>query len=283
MKENKKATAGELTHTGLDKLGRYKWTIVNKPGHFISIPKGDLKIDHSYQRDKINQVRVNEFSSAWDWVKMGVLSVSLRDGQWYVMDGQHRKLAADKRSDISELPCMVFDIEDQKTEAAMFVGLNSNKTAVSGVDRFKALLVAQVDSAVGLNKLLQSTGHKVGASASASVVSCIMCIWKCYERDKERMESLWPLIADVSNGHTVTDCLVRGIWGCEKKANEIGYSLTKNPYQSHLVQAGSAVLSAEIRREIAIVGCGGERVECTAVAKWLNRQRIGRAYQFPMA
>jgi len=39
--------------------------------------------------------------------------VALRDdNKWFVVDGQHRKLAADQRSDIRELPCLVFETNE---------------------------------------------------------------------------------------------------------------------------------------------------------------------------
>jgi hypothetical protein len=75
--------------------------------------------------------------------------------------------------------------------------------------------------------------------------------------------------------------LVRGIWGCEIKAKEKEITLTLPPIRTALMQAGGAMLSAEIRREVGIAGKGGERIETAAVLKWINRQRLGAKYKLP--
>jgi len=113
MKVNEEKTA--QSH---DKTARYAWTIKNAPGEFLMIPKSELEVDHAYQRDRINQRRVEELARAWDWIACGCLVVALRDdNKWFVVDGQHRKLAADQRSDIRELPCLVFETAGRREEA----------------------------------------------------------------------------------------------------------------------------------------------------------------------
>src|ERR1039458_1218404 len=90
----------EQTQSVVDKAPRYAWTIKNAPGEFHMLPKGELEVDPGYQRNKINLGRVVELSRAWDWIACGCLVVALReDNKWFVVDGQHRKLAADERSD----------------------------------------------------------------------------------------------------------------------------------------------------------------------------------------
>ena len=272
-------TRGSVVSGGIDKVQRYNWAALKQPGEFAMIAKEELNVDHSYQRDAINEIRINEMASNWDWVMCGALSVSEREGKWYVMDGQHRKLAADKRSDIHDLPCMVFPLESRQREAGAFVGLNSQKTAVGGVDRFKAMIVAGDKTAIGLESVLKSTGHKAAKSGSSKNVSCVMCLWKLFRRDEVTFKSLWPLLADMNPANPVVDVLVRGVWGAEMKAKEKELSLTEQPYRSALLQVGGAVLSAEIRREVGIVGKGGERIETAAILKWINRQRLGSKYK----
>ena len=93
----------EKTAYGQDKVARYNLTVRNAPGEFLMIPKTELEVDSAYQRNKINQRRVDTLTRTWDWIACGCLVVALRDdNQWFVMDGQHRKLAADQRSDIQE-------------------------------------------------------------------------------------------------------------------------------------------------------------------------------------
>ena len=126
-----------IKKTKMDNIRKYGWKVIDKPGEFYLIPKKDLFVDQEYQRMKINEQRINKFASNWSWIKCGVLTIAIRNDQWYVVDGQHRKLAADKRSDIKHLPCMVFELNDISEEAEAFVSINSSKTNVSGYDNRK--------------------------------------------------------------------------------------------------------------------------------------------------
>lgn len=268
-----------LQHGHLPKVERYKWNTLDEPGEFCWIEKGELKIDHDYQRDKLNENRINQMAANWSWVLCGALSIAERNEEWWVVDGQHRKRAADKRHDITKLPCLVFPSTSQPIEAAQFVALNSQKTAVASVDRFKAMIVAGDECACGVKELLESTGHRVGLQSSVKVIACVMCVWKLYKQDAALLRSLWPLIADVHASYHITDTVIRALWGTELKARSKGLSLREPPFRSSLIQAGGAVLHAEIRREIQITGKSGERIETAAVIKWLNRQRLGTKYK----
>mgnify|MGYP002682237103 CR=1 FL=1 len=116
-------TIAEQTPQGAGGVStRYPWAIKNKPGDFLMVPTKELEVDHAYQRDQINERRVQELSRAWDWVACGCLVVALReDNRWFIVDGQHRKLAAELRGDIPELPCLVFETTGRREEALGFL------------------------------------------------------------------------------------------------------------------------------------------------------------------
>lgn len=281
MRVIKTEMSGDKT-SKVDKVERYAWKKPGKQGEFMWLNKVELFIDHSYQRDKIHNERILKMAAAWDWVMCGAISVAMRENDWYVMDGQHRVLAALKRSDIDQLPCMVFQLESQQHEALAFVGLNSQKTAVSGVDRFKAMVVAQDPIALGIRDMLAATGHKVHSSKASKNVACIMLIWNLYKRNSDVMKHIWPLISDASIGAPPVDSFVRALYGAELKAHQKGFSLIDIPVRTAIIMASAAGINAEIRRECAIAGKGGERVEASAFIKWLNRQRLGSKYKIEM-
>src|SRR5689334_6103185 len=82
-----------------------KLTTRDRPGEFAMIDKTKLNVDLSYQR-KTTKSRVDKIREEWSWIAFGAVSVALRgDGEWFVMDGQHRVLAAMMRDDIKEVPC----------------------------------------------------------------------------------------------------------------------------------------------------------------------------------
>ena len=273
MKNN--STTLEQSQSGLDKGPRYNWIIRNAPGEFLMIPKADLEVDHGYQRNKVSQRRVDELCRTWDWIACGCLVVSLRDdNKWYVLDGQHRKLAADQRSDIHELPCLVFETSGRREEAIGFLSINQGRVGVAGLDRYKAQLLSGDNTAQALDALLHRTGHKFGHTAAGKTVSCVMCLYALMQEDPGRLTRLWPLIADLHPDCAMTDCVIKGLWAVDKWLEPSGRSITESPYREKLLALGGIGLNAEIRREMAIVGFGGVRVNGCAVAKYINKLRI---------
>ena len=227
-------------------------------------------------------MRINEFASAWSWIRCGALSIAKREGKFYVMDGQHRLLAAMKRADIDLLPCIIFDAESLEVEADSFVALNSNKTAVAGVDRFKAMVVAGDQVALAVRNMLQATGHSVGPTSSSKTVSCILTIWKVYSRDPATMEALWPLIADVAPGQAITDSLVRSMFGVERLVQRKQKTIADHPYRGKLIEFGALGIVNACRQEKQIIGKGGERIETGALVKLLNKSRLGAGNKIEM-
>lgn len=96
----------ELTPLGLDKVQRYGWTMQDKQGEQRQINKNLLLVNDDYQRTA-SASKILEIASEWSWIGCGVIIVAKRDGSYWVIDGQHRVLAAKRRSDIKEMPCLV--------------------------------------------------------------------------------------------------------------------------------------------------------------------------------
>jgi len=263
----------EQTAQGLDKVTRYNWTVRNAPGEFLMIPKGELEVDPAYQRNRINQRRVDTLSRAWDWIACGCLVVALRDdNKWFVMDGQHRKLAADQRSDIHELPCLVFETASRREEALGFLAINQGRVVVGSLDRYRAQLLSGDKTASAVEALLRSTGHRTGDKPSARTVSCVQCLYNLAAEDRARFERLWPLLAELHADGPMTDLVIKALWTVDKWLGE--RSVTVAPYREKLLVLGGKGLHYEIRREMALIGQGGGRVGACAIAKYLNKQRM---------
>ena len=263
----------EKTAQGLDKVARYNWSIKNAPGEFLMIPKTELEVDPAYQRNRINQRRVDILTRTWDWIACGCLVVALRDdNKWFVMDGQHRKLAADQRSDICELPCLVFETTSRREEAVSFLAINQGRVGVGSLDRYRAQLLSGDKTAFAVESMLKSTGHRAGDKASARTVSCVQCLYTLASEDLARFERLWPLLAELHPVGPMTDAVIRGLWTVDKWLGE--RSVTEPPYREKLLLIGGTGLHSEIRREVAVIGQGGSRVCACAIAKYLNKQRM---------
>jgi hypothetical protein len=94
-------------HQGTDKVARYGWTVTDEPGVLRMLHKDHLLVPAEYQRDA-NEDKVRKIASEWSWLSFGAVIVGHRGGKYYTIDGQHRVLAAKRRSDVGEVPCVVF-------------------------------------------------------------------------------------------------------------------------------------------------------------------------------
>ena len=237
------------------------------------IPKAELEVDHAYQRSRINQRRIDALCRSWDWIACGCLVVALReDNKWFVMDGQHRKLAADMRSDIKELPCLVFETSGRREEAIGFLAINQGRIGVNSIDRYRAQLLSGDPTAFAVEAQLKRTGHKVGSSATPRTVGCVHCLYTLCAEDPERFERLWPLMAELFADAPMTDLVIKGLWLVDKWLGN--RSVTEPPYREKLLALGGVGLHHEIRREMALIGRGSPRIFACAIAKYLNKQRM---------
>lgn len=156
----------EVTPKGVDKVSRYGWTVKDNQGEFKRLPKWVLKINNeTYQRDAIKG-KVLELASNWSWIACGAITVAHRDGEYWVVDGQHRKLAADRRSDIKELPCLVFEVESVKGEAQAFLDTNGNRKPVTSYAKFRAKLAMGDTNAELVAAVIRDAGLHICSSGS---------------------------------------------------------------------------------------------------------------------
>jgi hypothetical protein len=104
-----------------------------------------LRVDDSYQRSiegGASQKLIVKIAENWDWRLCLPLLVSRRNGELYVIDGQHRLEAARIRGDIAHMPVVVFDFDDPKAEAELFIAANRARRPMQALDDFHAAVVA---------------------------------------------------------------------------------------------------------------------------------------------
>lgn len=146
---------------------------IGEPPSIQLVPPARLKIDESYQRTiagKDSQAAIARYAHAWDWRLCVPLLVSQRDDGLYVIDGQHRLEAAQRRGDIPYLPCCVSQYGSAADEAATFVAANRKRRAVSRVDTFRAALLAGDPVATAIAAELPKGSFSIARSSSANAL-----------------------------------------------------------------------------------------------------------------
>lgn len=256
---------------------RYDWNVLDVPGEFHWIPKQQLNIDHAYQRENVSLARVRYIASAFSWLAFGVILVVQReDGTFWVYDGQHRKLAADARSDVQVLPCLVFRLASIEEEAGAFMGSNATRGPVGAVDKFKAMLVAKKELAISLVEILAATGHRVAKGNGGSVVDCIAKLLSVMSANRVLFRDMWPVIVYIADGSHISEDLVGGIIALERHlaATEQG-SLRDQHNIETLMRVGHAAIMKSIR-DTKVAEGGGDLSRCKGIVKCLNKGRSTR-------
>lgn len=269
-----------LMPSGKSKVDRYGWTLQDKIGQLEWIDKGRLYVDHTYQRDNINDHRVLEIAQAWSWIACAILVVARRiDGSLWVVDGQHRKLAADRREDIRQLPCIIFDVADIKEEAQGYLRNNTLKSPIKTLDRFKALIVTGDPAATEISRLISDAGYKLtNAGTSTMTCNCPATLMRCLNNNRVAFLSVWPLIIKVHDRSKLSDRLVQAIVYLEAYLLKVqcGQSLLDRHNSDRLAELGLASLEREMQKASSYYSKGGARVWADGIANALNWKRKSR-------
>ena len=102
----------------------------------IKINLKDLKIDPSYQRAP-DERRIRKIASNWDDLKANLVHVSHRPDGYYVIDGNHTRLACE-RAGRTDILCRVHEGLTINDEAQLFVELNMNNKKPTFAELLKA-------------------------------------------------------------------------------------------------------------------------------------------------
>lgn len=265
----------EKVHNGkLTKVERYKWKMQDTPGALRWVKKGDLQVDHTYQRNA-NEMKLIAIAKDWSWVACGAIVVADREGVLFVVDGQHRVLAARKRSDIAELPCLVFKTHEVKQEAKGFLVAQTQRRPVTSVEKFRALVVVEDRAALLVQELLDQAGKVPGNGMSPGSVKCVGALLRWANDDAATLCSVWPLIVAVSSGQVIHRRIVDGLMYIAKRM-PTGSSLTDREWQKRVLKVGVTGLLDGAAKAGAYYAFGGMKVWAAGMVEAINRGHRNR-------
>lgn len=238
----------------------------NTRGKFMELDKTLLKIDHKYQRDKTK--KPEKMAKNWSWPSCGALTVNFREstGQYMVMDGQNRLVAAMLCDNILTLPCMVFRLEGRKEEAKEFSLSNKNRTAVTTLEDFKAMRAAKDPIALRAQELMDEYSIE-GFKAVSHLMEFIV-------KNEPALLRVWPLLVHIckGKGDLMTSYLLAGLWYLESHM-KAGCSLTDPPVVKKLNELGLNGLREACDEAKRFYGAGIRKNYARGIFKELNKKR----------
>lgn len=148
------------------------------------VPLAKMKVSGLSQRD-LRPARVNYLTSEFDPEQFGYPVVNMRDGFFWVIDGQHRieavKLYLGDDWAKQSVTCRVYTGLTEQEEAEMFDRLN-NQLTVGMFDKFKVRVTAGRQTECAVQKIVEKSGLKISRSKGEGSISAVGTLVKVYDR-----------------------------------------------------------------------------------------------------
>jgi hypothetical protein len=165
-----------------------------------------------YQR-AIDTARAMKYANEFDINKAGVIIVSERNGNYYIIDGQHRTFAA-KLAKVEHLMCQVLIGLTYQQEAKLFKEINTTGKKPNAADIFKSEVESQDDKALEIRNIIIGEGFRIGNSNTFNTISAIGTINRVYKNyGSETMKQALSIIRQAWNGEieSTHNMIIEGI------------------------------------------------------------------------
>ena len=250
------------------------------------VPVDAITVDHNYQRE-IKPRRVQQILKEFHWSKFGALSLSRHpDGSLSVYDGQHRLAAARAHPRIDKVPAVIVDIDTMKDEAAAFLSVNIDRTAVTTIERYYAGIEAQDPDMIRVRDVLARAECEVvpaqGIGKRANRTQAITAVLRAIQRygEKAVVQSCLTLVcAWPKDGDALAGTLITAL----SRLYRNNASIDEKRLVDCLRSRGRALLTADAETLRKIAGGSSDTVICKAIVENYNKGlsknqiEIGRA------
>ena len=171
---------------------------------FENVNYTKLFIDHSYQRP-LTPKKIKEITDNFEPSAITALIVSRRtDGNYAIIDGQHRYKAAVKMG-VTDFKCEVHHDLTISDEANLFYRINVKRGAVPMGMQFKALIEANNEDAIKLKFIVESHGFELlylsgQKSAVDNKLTCASELQKIYNVSPDHLDLVLSILRAAWNG-----------------------------------------------------------------------------------
>jgi hypothetical protein len=145
------------------------------------VPISLMRVSPLAQRD-LNQARVDRIVASFDLEQFGTPTVNHRDGNFYVIDGQHR-IAALKEIGWGDqqVQCWAYEGLNESEEAETFLKLN-DVLAVNAFAKFRVGVQAGRQMECDIERVVRACGLRVSQDRVEGAISAVGTLRRVYER-----------------------------------------------------------------------------------------------------
>lgn len=146
------------------------------------VPLSEMRVSPVAQRD-LNHNKLNEILTDLDLEQLGALTVSERDGAYYIIDGQHRHAAlkAFFEDDDVKVQCWTYTGLTEEDEAERFLRFNNTLT-VTAFAKFRIGVVAGRADESDIDRIVRANGCIVSQDKVPGAIGAVGTLCKLYER-----------------------------------------------------------------------------------------------------
>jgi hypothetical protein len=268
---NMKETVSAPNGKQLDKLTRYGWSVKGKRGVPKDIPKNQIRIDLTYQREPTIG-KVQKIQSEFNWPAFGRIMVSSRkDGFFYVFDGGHRLTATMSRSDIKNIPCDVFIFDSIQEEASAFRDANINRKPMSIFHRYHAGLVANDRDTLYIDAILKKNGVRLLQKVDSPLsFKAIGACYRMVQDSPEDFEVAVSVTAELCKNYPIYEHLLGGLFYLQRN---IPGGLNNQSLKKKILKIGPDALLQAAHAAISYNRKSGQKVWADGMLKEINKNR----------
>lgn len=157
---------------------------IHRQAQIRTVRLGDIRVSPTAQRE-LNPARVKKILDALDMERLGTLTVSQRDGFYWLIDGQHRFHALKEYwgdgFEEWEIEAWCYFGLTEEQEAEKFLQHN-DVLAVDAFSRFKVGVAAGRHVESDINRVVMSLGLKVARTGGENSISAVTALTKTYSK-----------------------------------------------------------------------------------------------------
>lgn len=254
----------DTTQSRLEREARLRW---------VPIPK--MKVSPIAQRD-VNQARVDRLAADFDLEQIGTPTVNLRDGHYYIIDGQHRieALKAMGWGD-QQIQCWSYEGLTETEEAEKFLRIN-DVLAVHAYDKFTKGVAAGRDDETEIDRVVRANGCVVSRDDIPGAIQAVGTLRRVYKRsDSKTLGRTVRIVVSAYGDAGLTAPVIDGIGHLCARYNGDLNDASAIERLGHVNGGVNGLLnSAEIIRQKT----GNQKGQCVAAAavEIINRGKGGK-------
>lgn len=186
------------TVNGVPKQRLYGWNVDTSHGRLTRISKHLLQVA-DYQREPSRQ-KVLTIRRDFSWAIFGTLTVSYRDGTYWVVDGQHRLLAVMGLESVQEVPVVVVEAQDKGREAGLFLQVNTNRKPLTSIEKFSARVLSGDQDARVLDQMIRDAERTLARTQSPTTITGISLFQRLMSKHRVAFHEAWEAAVELMRG-----------------------------------------------------------------------------------